>query len=239
MKNETNILQVTDLTTGYGDNTVLQNVSFQIEQGEVLAIIGQNGSGKSTLLKSLAGFLPLKNGSLKYNGENIKSLKPHTLVKQGISCFLQGGLVIPSLTIKEHLELATSQTGKNLNNGVCDKVHEHFPKLKSLMDTRAGNLSGGERQMLSFAILMVQETKLWLLDEPTAGLSPEMVIFSSNFLIKKNKEENITMLLIEHNIDVAFHLASHVIVVKNGSVSRKFEEPEFKSKNFLNESVYN
>jgi ABC-type branched-subunit amino acid transport system ATPase component len=239
MKNGTNILHVDDLTTGYGGNTVLQNVSFQIEQGEVLAIIGQNGSGKSTLLKALAGLLPLKNGSVEYNGDKMKSVKPHTLVKQGISCFLQGGLIIPSLTIKEHLELAASQTGKNLSNGICDKIYEQFPKLKPIASTKAGNLSGGERQMLSFAILMVQETKLWLLDEPTAGLSPEMVSFSSNFLVRKNKEENITMLLIEHNMDVAFQLATHVIVAKNGGISRKFEEPEFKSMNFLNESVYN
>ncbi len=239
MNNETTILQVNDLSTGYGSNTVLQDVSFQIGAGEVLAIIGQNGSGKSTLLKSLSGLLPLKTGNIKYNGSKLKTLKPHTLVKQGISYFLQGGLIIPSLTVNEHLELAAYQSGKNLSNGVSEVIYEQFPKLKHLISKRAGNLSGGERQMLSFAILIVQETNLWFLDEPTAGLSPEMVNFTSDFLKKKSAEKNITLLLVEHNMEVAFHLASHVIVAKNGTLSRKFEESEFKSKNFLNECVYN
>lgn len=239
MKDELNILQVNDLSTGYGDNTVLQNVTFQIGHGEVLAVVGQNGSGKSTLIKSLAGLLPLKKGSVKFMNDNLNSSKPHTLVKHGISCFLQGGLIMPSLTVKEHLEIAASQSGRNLNNSVEIKVYEQFPKLKNLIDKRAGNLSGGERQMLSFAILIVQETKLWLLDEPTAGLSPEMVDFSSSFLKKKNKEDNITILLIEHNMDVAFNLASNVIVAKNGTFSRKFGKSEFKSPKFLNENVYN
>lgn len=239
MSNETTILQVDNLSTGYGGNIVLQDVSFQIGKGEVLAIIGQNGSGKSTLLKSLSGLLPIKNGSVNYNGGKLKSLKPHTLAKQGISYFVQGGLIIPSLTTNEHLDLAAHQSGKNLSNGISDEVYGQFPGLRHLRHERAGNLSGGERQMLSFAILVVQDTNLWFLDEPTAGLSPEMVSFTSSFLKKRSIEKNITLLLVEHNLEVAFYLASHVIVAKNGTLSRKFEESEFKSRSFLKESVYN
>uniref|UniRef100_B3ENC8 ABC transporter-related protein n=1 Tax=Chlorobium phaeobacteroides (strain BS1) TaxID=331678 RepID=B3ENC8_CHLPB len=234
-----NILKIDHLSVGYGQKTVLQNASLSLNKGEVLAIIGQNGSGKSTLLKAIGGLVALKTGKVMYKDESLPPLHPHILIKKGISSFLQGGLILPALTVEEHFVLAARQCAKNLDEKLSDMIYDHFPSLKELRMHRAGNLSGGERQMLSFGILLVHDTKTWLLDEPTAGLAPEIVDFTVRFLEHKKREDGISMLLVEHNMDVAFRLASQVIIAKGGSLTRKFAPEEFNKETFLETFVYN
>lgn len=238
MAEHTTILKTQDLSAGYGNHTVLKDVCFDLQKGEVLVIIGQNGSGKSTLLRTISGLLPKKAGSIYINNRTEPSIAPHELVTNGISYFVQGGLIMPSLTVQEHLELAAMQTGRKLENTTLNNTFAQFPKLKEMQKQKAGNLSGGERQMLSFGILLMQETQTWLLDEPTAGLSPALVQFTADFLRKKNLE-GITMLLVEHNMEVAFKLASHIAVTKDATLTRKFDQPEFLQKDFLDNIVYN
>ncbi len=233
------ILQVESLSAGYGQKSVLQNASFSLHKGEVLSIIGQNGSGKSTLLKAIGGLVQVNGGKVFYKGELLPTLHPHLLIKKGISVFLQGGLVLPILTIEEHFELAARQCGNILDKNLLDNVYAHFPSLRALRNERAGNLSGGERQMLSFGIFLVQDTKIWLLDEPTAGLAPEIVAFTVKFLERKRLEDGISMVLVEHNMDVALGLGTHVIVVKDGTLTRKFNPEEFHKESFLETYVYN
>lgn len=230
------LLKAENLEAGYKGHTILRDVSFSLETGEVLIIIGQNGSGKSTLLKTLSGLLPKKSGRV-YIQENLQeTIEPETLIKKGVSYFMQGGLIMPALTVKEHLELAAA-LNENKKQSI-EEVLSEFPKLKGLENRRAGNLSGGERQMLSLAILQLQRTKIWLLDEPTAGLSPAMVDFTADFLHKKNTE-GVTMLIVEHNMEVAFKLAANIIVTKQESVTRKFARNEFLNSDFLDNVVYN
>lgn len=226
------------LVVGYREHTVLTDVSFNLEKGEVLIIIGQNGSGKSTLLKTLSGLLLKKAGNTWLKNQSGNNIQPHQLVRKGISYFAQGGLIMPALTVQEHLELAAMQAGIKPEKTAFDKTFAVFPKLKEMQKQRAGNLSGGERQMLSFGILMMQGTDTWLLDEPTAGLSPDMVQFTADFLQRKNRE-GVTMLLVEHNMDVAFRLATHIVVAKAGMLTQKFNQSEFSDMNFLNNIVYN
>ena len=239
MNSQAHILHVDRLSAGYGQRTVLQNVTFSLNQGEVLAIIGQNGSGKSTLLKAIAGLVHVISGTVMYEGEPFPALHPHLLIKKGISSFLQGGLILPTLTVEEHFELAARQCGKVFDKKLSDKVYDHFPSLEGLTKQRAGNLSGGERQMLSFGIFLVQDTKTWLLDEPTAGLAPEIVAFTVEFLERKRREEGISMMLVEHNMEVALRLASHVMIAKEGTVTQKFNPEEFHKETFLETFVYN
>jgi len=234
----TTILKTEKLAAGYGDHTVLTEVSFDLLKGEFMVIIGQNGSGKSTLLKTISGLLPQKGGSVWINNLHEKHIASHCLVQKSISYFVQGGLIMPSLTVREHLELAAMQTGRKLQKTTLDDTFAEFPRLKEMQKQMAGNLSGGERQMLSFGILLVQETQTWLLDEPTAGLSPAMVQFTADFLQKKNIG-GVTMLLVEHNMEVAFKLASHIAVTKDASLTQKFDQPEFLQKDFLDKIVYN
>ncbi len=230
------ILKAETLATGYGPHTVLENVTFQLAKGEVLGIIGQNGSGKSTLLKTLVGLLPVKSGKLTFGGSNVRAIPPHKLTASGISFFPQKGLIMPTLTVEEHLTLAAHQSGNSRTGH--ELAYTHFPRLRKLNNHRAGSLSGGERQMLSFAILTCQNTQTWLLDEPTAGLAPEMVSFTIEFLQKKKREEGITMLLVEHNMNVAFALADHIVVAKEGSLTRKFNKVEFQHSEFITTYVY-
>jgi branched-chain amino acid transport system ATP-binding protein len=239
MKDETEILRVESLKTGYGENIILQDVSFNLQNGEALVIVGQNGSGKSTLLKCLCGLLPKKEGKLFLKSNELDSIAPNRLVKYGISYFVQEGLIMPSLTVSEHFQLAW--LGGAFKNGSkkSDEVFDHFPNLYKLQGKKAGNLSGGERQMLSLGIMLMQKTNTWILDEPTAGLAPSIVKFTADFLERKNKNEGITMLVVEHNMDVAFRLASNIVVTKNGGVTRKFSGKEFCNKTFLNTVVYN
>ncbi len=238
MPKPNSILKTENLAAGYGSHTVLSDVSFELERGEVLVVIGQNGSGKSTLLKTISGLLPKKAGSIHLNNRTETNIAPHELAAKNISYFLQGGLIMPALTVQEHLELAAMRTGRKLQKTTSDNTFAEFPRLKEMQKQRAGNLSGGERQMLSFGILLMQETQTWLLDEPTAGLSPNMVQFTADFLRKKN-HEGITLLLVEHNMEVAFKLASHIAVAKNATLTRKFDKPEFLQKDFLDKIVYN
>ncbi len=239
MNSKGEILRVDSFKAGYADNVILQDVSFGLNAGEVLVIIGQNGSGKSTLLKSLCGVIPRKGGNFFFNGKELDNVSPYKLSKLGISYMVQEGLIMPALTIYEHFELASPNGSSKKQHKAFQEAFDIFPKLYELRDKKAGNLSGGERQMLSFGILLIQGTSIWFLDEPTAGLSPSIVEFTTSFLQKKNKEEEITMLVVEHNMGVAFKLASHIAVTKNGTLTKKFPELDFKTGDFLNRIVYN
>jgi branched-chain amino acid transport system ATP-binding protein len=238
MIDEVSILKVKNLEAGYGNITILKSVNISLSKGEVLGVIGENGSGKSTLLKTLSGLLPKQAGEIWFRNEPFNIKEPHKLVSRGISYFVQGGLIMPSLTVQEHLELTAMQSGRKFQNTFFDSVYAEFPKLRTMENQRAGNLSGGEKQVLTFGMLLIQNTATWLLDEPTSGLAPEMVSFSIDFLKRKNKE-GITMLLVEHNMNVAFSLATHIVIAKDRSVTSKFNESVFKAKDFLDKNVYN
>jgi ABC-type branched-subunit amino acid transport system ATPase component len=239
MSDSKKILSLKNVDVGYGSKVILKNVSFDLFEGEILALIGQNGSGKSTLLKSIFGLIPHRQGEIFFNDGAIHNIPAYQLRNIGLSYFIQNGLVMPNLTVDEHINLSMNGKSSTGNNNFNEIAANAFPRLKDFGSHRAGNLSGGERQMLSLAMLMLQGTQTWLLDEPTAGLAPEMVKFTGEFLQKKNHEDNITMLLVEHNLDVAFKLATSVIVVKNGGITEKFKHDEFMSKDFLEEIVYN
>lgn len=232
------ILTVKNLSAGYGSHTVLEDVSFELHKGEVLGIIGQNGSGKSTLLKAMSGLIPLKKGTIILNEKKKKNkIISHRLFENGISYFTQGGLIMPALTVEEHLSLVHSQTDNNTD--FKEKVHEQFPKLFDLKDQRAGSLSGGERQMLSFGILIAQNTYTWLLDEPTAGLSPNMVHQTVEFLQEMKQKKRITVLLVEHNLEATLNLVSSLMIMKEGKLSTKFSKEQFETKNFIETFFFN
>lgn len=229
-------LEIQDLSAGYNGATILEGVSLTLEPGEVLVIIGENGSGKSTLLKTLGGLLSPQKGSVRYDGRPLPLLAPHCLVREGLSLFLQGGLILPALTVKEHLQLAAGISGHK--GPVAAVLTGPLERLNGLSQQAAGNLSSGERQLLSFGILLLQNTTTWLLDEPTAGLAPEMVRLTTDFLLRKNREEGVSMLLVEHNLEVAWELATHIVVARDKGLTRKFGPAEFQSPHFLDKIVY-
>lgn len=233
------LLRIQNLNSGYKGNAVLQNISFSVSEGEVLAIIGQNGCGKSTLLKSIARIIQDNSGCIIFDNVELNGLHPWDLKQHGISYFTQGGLVFPTMKVSEHFDLALKDMNRAEAASVKEECFSYFPELEICMDKRGGNLSGGQRQMLSFAMLVSQRTRCWLLDEPTAGLAPDAVKGAVGFLMRMKSQARKAILLVEHNYHVAFELADRVAIIKEGSISDKFPKSEFHAENFLDNHLYN
>jgi branched-chain amino acid transport system ATP-binding protein len=233
------LLQIQNLTSGYDGKAIIHDISFSMSKGEVLAVIGQNGCGKSTLLKTIARIISDNSGSIIIDNVKINHLHAWDLKQFGISYFMQGGMVFPTMKVSEHFELALRDKNKTEAVKIKEESLSYFPALVSNMDKRAGNLSGGLRQMLSFAMLISQQGKLWLLDEPTAGLAPEAVKDAVVFLKKLKLQSDVTMILVEHNYQVAFELADRVAIIKEGKPYESFPKTEFQKEDFLDNHLYN
>ena len=239
MSNDQHIVDVTGLTGGYGRTTVFHEISFAVKPGEVLAILGQNGSGKSTLLKTLAGLLLPQAGHARLADLNgSPKLLAHALVRAGISYCPQGGLVIPELTVAEHVQLATQHLAKDAATQARDEAMAAFPALKDLLHQRAGTLSGGQRQQVSLAILVAHRSQVWLLDEPTAGLAPELVKVTTDFLQQRVRQHGTAVILVEHNLDVTFALADRILVLREGRVVRTFDDVQAMEHEPDHEQIY-
>lgn len=225
MSSVAHILHVAGLDAGYvPGRPVVRNAAFHVAAGEAVAILGPNGSGKSTLLRALAGLLPVAAGSIQWNlpGSGAPPAA-HALLPKGISFVPQGGLVLPELTVAEHFTLALRHRPKAEQAATRLEALQAFPALVALMQRRGGMLSGGERQQLSAALLMAQGTRVWLMDEPTAGLSPALVQDTLHFLQRMHSQHGITLLVVEHDLDVAFQLAGRVLVMREGEIIKTLD----------------
>ena len=233
------LLKIQNLSSGYNGKTILSDISFSVKEGEVLAVIGQNGCGKSTLLKTIARIISDNLGKIIFRDVEINSLKTWDLKQRGISYLMQGGMIFPTITVNEHFNLALKDCNKTEAKRLKEESLLYFPALTSCLNKRSGNLSGGQRQMLSFAMLISQQTQCWLLDEPTAGLAPEAVIEAISFLKKIKQQTNKTMIIVEHNYQVAFELAEQVAIVKDGKLYDSFPRSEFQKEDFLENHLFN
>jgi len=213
------LLHIENLSSGYNGKTVLQNISISLAKGEVLSVIGQNGCGKSTLLKTIARIITDNAGNIFFAGVNLNNKNTWDLKQLGISWFVQGGMVFPTMKVSEHFELALKDKNKTEAALIKEECLSYFPALVNYMDKRGGNLSGGQRQTLSFAMLLAQQTQCWLLDEPTAGLAPEAVKEAVAFLKKMKQDSNRTMILVEHNLKVCSEVSDRFSLIKDSSMS--------------------
>lgn len=203
------VLELSDVSTGYQEKIILYRISLVVKRYETLTIIGQNGSGKSTLLKTIARIISDNSGTITFNGNNIDKLSTYQLRDVGLSYFVQGGMVFTSLTVKEHFNLVFKGKSRIRKKELLVDCYNEFPELIKLNSLLGGNLSGGQRQMLSFAMLICQETDVWLLDEPTAGLAPKIVGQVIEFL--KRMKSKKTILIVEHNERVVSEIATRII----------------------------
>lgn len=233
------LLHIQNVSCGYNGKTVLHNISLSLSEGEVLAVIGQNGCGKSTLLKTIARIITDNTGNISFDGVNLMNKNTWELKQFGISYFVQGGMVLSSLKVKEHFKLALNEKSKATAATIQEECLSYFPALAPCLDKRGGNLSGGQRQMLSCAILFCQQTRCWILDEITSGLAPEAVKDIVKFLKTMKEQENKAMILVEHNYPVTFELADHVAIIKEGKLFESFPRKEFLKADFLNTYLYN
>ena len=206
------LLRVSGVTAGYGSSTVLRDVSFDVEPGTVVSIMGRNGAGKTTLLKALMGLIP-KDGLVELHGENISSWPGHRINRLGMVWVPQDDSVFPGLTVREHLAIAVHR--KRIDAEVAAAA-DLFPVLGERVDQEAQTLSGGERKMLSIAQALVSKPRIVLMDEPTEGVAP--VVVAQLMAAIEAATGTAAVVLVEQNIDTAVAVSSRGHVLENGQI---------------------
>jgi len=210
------ILNAKNIIAGYGDAAIVRDVSIAVDKGEIVAIVGPNGSGKSTLLKCLLGFARLFQGQVFYQGRDVTGMASYRLINQGIGYVPQINNVFPNLTIPENLDMgAYHRKGRNSIKDGMKEIYEMFPELEERKNSLAGNLSGGERQMLAIARAMMPQPQVLLLDEPLASLSPKPSSVILSKLIKI-REAGMAIIIVEQNVKKALSISKRGYVLVEG-----------------------
>ena len=216
------MLKISNVETFYGKIQALRGVDLDVNDGEIVSLIGSNGAGKSTLLMTISGVNKARRGNIVFKGKNIENKDPHKIVDMGICQVPEGRRIFSRLTVEENLRLGAhaNEKGKHFENDIKE-VYDLFPVLSDRKTQRGGTLSGGEQQMLAIGRALMSKPKVLLLDEPSLGIAPKLVnqIFVS---IKNiNKEKNVTIFLVEQNAKKALELADRAYVLVNGKVTIK------------------
>ncbi len=208
-------LSLTNIHAFYGDSHILHGVSFSLQPGGVLALLGRNGAGKTTCISTIIGFLKPRDGEITLFGEAIEGLSPERISHLGIGLVPQGRRIFPSLTVRENLIVAQqreSRTGKPWN---VDRIYELFPRLRERHAQIAGTLSGGELQMLAIGRALMGNPRVLLLDEPSEGLAP-LIVAEVGRTIRRLKEEGQSIVLVEQNLKLALDVADQVVILNTG-----------------------
>lgn len=211
------ILSVKDLQVNYGGIEAVKNISFSVEEGKIVTLIGANGAGKSTTLKAIAGLVKPASGSIAFNGEELGGLDTTRIVSKGVTLVPEGRRVFADLTVLENIKIGAYLRNDDLSADI-DWVFDLFPRLKERSWQLAGTLSGGEQQMLAVGRALMSRPKLMMMDEPSLGLAPLVVrdIFS---IIKEINKRGVTILLIEQNANMALKTADYGYVMETGRIT--------------------
>jgi branched-chain amino acid transport system ATP-binding protein len=209
------VLCLQDVHTYYGDSHILKGISFEIKKGELVTLLGRNGAGKTTTLRSIMGIVPPRQGTITFEGVNIRAQKPHSIASLGVGYVPEERIIFPSLTVLENLSLPA----KGSKGGLWDleKIYQYFPVLRERGDHKGSQLSGGEQQMLAIARVLTMDLKLILLDEPTEGLAPLLVREIANIL-REIRKTGITVLLVEQNTRFATGVSDKHCILYNGRI---------------------
>lgn len=220
------MLKVSDLHTYYGNVHSLKGIDLEVKKGEIVSLIGSNGAGKSTLVNTIVGLAHAQKGSITFKDINITNMASHKITKTGISISPEGREVFPDLTVEENLRLgAFNVSDKDKITEGYERVYKLFPRLEERMKQSAGTLSGGEQQMLAIGRALMSNPELLLLDEPSLGLAPNLVLVIFELIELINKQGT-TILLIEQNANMALSVSHRAYVLKNGVVSMSGEAKE-------------
>ena len=214
------MLELRHVDTFYGNIQALHDISLQVEEGEIITLIGANGAGKSTTLMSISGITPCRRGQILFKGEEIQRYVPNRIVQLGISQVPEGRHIFPALTVSENLDMGAFL--RRDKSGIEDDrayLYELFPILKKRRNQPGGNLSGGEQQMLAISRALMARPQLLLLDEPSMGLAPLITMQIFEIIKKINKEHHTTIFLVEQNANLALQVAHRGYVLENGRIT--------------------
>ena len=222
MKESMSLLELSNVTAGYGQTPVLFDISMQVEKGDLACLLGRNGVGKTTLLRSIIGLNALSKGSMIFDADDISKAPTYKRAKYGIAYIPQGREIIPYLSVLDNLKLGFAASGRK-SKKVPDEIFEFFPMLKDHLSRQGGLLSGGQQQQLAIARGLVCNPKLILLDEPTEGIQPSIVQEIEDTLKRINQEKGITVLVVEQKIDFARQLAQKFFIMDKGAIVARGE----------------
>src|SRR6187397_2099441 len=213
------LLELDDIHTYYGNIAAIQGISLTVEEGEIVTLIGSNGAGKSTTLRSISGLTPPREGSIKFDGEEIGETPPQEIVQRGISQSPEGRKIFDRMTVRENLELGAylRRDAEGIASDM-DHVFELFPRLKEREKQKAGTMSGGEQQMLAIGRAMMAQPKLLLLDEPSMGLAP-VIVDRIYEVVREINAQGTTIVLVEQNALMALDTADRGYVLETGHVA--------------------
>ena len=211
----TEALKVSNINTYYGDSHVLHDVTFALEEGRVLALLGRNGAGKTTCISSIIGFLPVRRGRIELFGAEISGLPPESISQLGIGLVPQGRRIFASLSVRENLIIARQREKSTDTPWTLNRIFELFPALGKRQRQVAGSLSGGEQQMLAIARALVSNPRVLLLDEPSEGLAP-LIVAEVGRTIRKLKDWGQSIILVEQNSNLALDVSDHVVILNIG-----------------------
>jgi len=210
-------LVVDRVTAGYGPITVLRDVSFAVEHGEILGVLGRNGMGKTTLIRCLAGLIRPSQGSISLDGRDFTHLPPHVRARRGIATVVQGRGIFPRLTVRENLEMGRI-AGGGAKRSRLDEVIGYFPRLGERRTQAAGTLSGGEQQMLAIGRGLMTDPAVMLLDEPSDGIMPMLVQQIARIVQQINERAGLTVIIVEQNVPMMFGMTDRCIVLEKGRI---------------------
>lgn len=212
------LLEIKDLQVSYGVINAIKGVSFSVEKGEIIALIGANGAGKTTILHTVTGLIQAKSGSVTFKDKDITKVPAHKIVRMGMSHVPEGRRIFQQLTVLENLKLgAYTRTSKTEIEESINKVYQHFPRLLERKDQIAGTLSGGEQQMLAMGRALMSKPEIVVMDEPSMGLSP-LLVTEIFHIIEEINRDGTTVLLVEQNAKKALSVANRAYVLETGRI---------------------
>jgi branched-chain amino acid transport system ATP-binding protein len=213
------VLQVEDIHTFYGAIEALKGITIEVQEGEIVTLIGSNGAGKTTTLRSISGIVPPRTGKIRFEGREIQGLAGHEVAQIGIAHSPEGRRIFPRMTVLENLEMGafTRKDNKAIREDV-DRVYSLFPRLKEREKQKGGTMSGGEQQMLAMGRALMAHPRLLLLDEPSLGLAP-VIVDKIYEIIREINEQGTTILLVEQNANYALDVSARGYVLETGSVA--------------------
>lgn len=212
------MFSISDYSVAYGQSEVIHGMNLDVQENEIVAILGRNGMGKTTLMKSLMGMIPSKTGSVKLNGAELVDKQSHDRVKEGVAFVPQGRMIFSSMTVKENIETGLTTVD---DKKIPENLYGMFPVLKEMKARKGGNLSGGQQQQLAIARALASQPKLLLLDEPTEGIQPSIIKEMAQTLKKIRDERKLSIVVSEQVLSFALDIADRILVIEKGVIVKE------------------